>query len=54
MNDLLYYIGVLVVILGLTLLCLTLLSIIILKTYPTSNLSGWIRRHIITDKDLEP
>jgi hypothetical protein len=29
-------------------------SLMILKYFPTSKLSGWIRRHIITDEDLEP
>jgi len=29
-------------------------SLITLKYFPTSKLSGWIRRHIITDEDLEP
>ena len=30
------------------------LSLMTLKYFPTSKLSGWIRRHIITDEDLEP
>ena len=54
MNDLLYYLGVLVVILGLVLVVSTIVSTILLKTFPTSNLSIWIRRHFITDEDLEP
>lgn len=29
------------------------LSMITLKHFPTSKVSGWIRRHIITDTDLE-
>jgi hypothetical protein len=29
-------------------------SLMILKYLPQSKLSGWIRRHIITDEDLEP
>lgn len=29
-------------------------SLMILKYFPTSKLSGWIRRHFITDEDLEP
>ena len=29
-------------------------SIMILKHFPTSKLSGFIRRHLITDVDLEP
>ena len=28
-------------------------SIMILKHFPTSKLSGFIRRHLITDEDLE-
>ena len=54
MNDVLYYLGVLVVILGLVLVVSTIVSTILLKTFPQSKLSGWIRRHIITDEDLEP
>ena len=29
-------------------------SLMILKYFPQSKLSGWIRRNIITDEDLEP
>jgi hypothetical protein len=29
-------------------------SLMILKYLPTSKVSGWIRRNIITDQDLEP
>ena len=29
-------------------------SLMILKYLPQSKLSGWIRRNIITDEDLEP
>jgi len=30
------------------------LSLMTLKYFPTSKVSGWIRRHLITDVDLEP
>jgi hypothetical protein len=30
------------------------LSMIILKHFPTSKVSGWVRRNLITDQDLEP
>ena len=30
------------------------LSMMTLKYFPTSKVSGWIRRHLITDVDLEP
>lgn len=50
MFDPLYYLGVLVVIV----MAITVTCISILKYFPTSKLSGWIRRHIITDDDLEP
>jgi hypothetical protein len=30
------------------------ISLMTLKHFPTSKVSGWIRRHIITDQDLEP
>ena len=29
-------------------------SLMILKYFPTSKVSGWIRSNIITDQDLEP
>jgi hypothetical protein len=29
-------------------------SLMILKYFPTSKVSGWIRRHFITDVDLDP
>ena len=29
-------------------------SLMILKYFPTSKVSGFIRRHVITDEDLEP
>jgi len=30
------------------------LSMMTLKYFPTSKVSGWIRRYLITDQDLEP
>jgi hypothetical protein len=30
------------------------LSVIILKHFPTSKVSGFVRRYLITDQDLEP
>ncbi len=30
------------------------LSLMTLKYFPTSKVSGWIRRNLITDQDLEP
>ena len=44
-------------VLGILMLSATLiigLSLMTLKYFPTSKLSGWIRRNIITDVDLEP
>ena len=29
-------------------------SLMVLKFFPTSKLSGWVRRNLITDEDLEP
>ena len=29
-------------------------SLMILKHFPSSKLSGFVRRHLITDEDLEP
>ena len=45
------------IVLGILMLSATLiigLSIMTLKYFPQSKLSGWIRRNIITDEDLEP
>ena len=45
------------IVLGILMLSATLiigLSLITLKYFPKSKLSGWIRRNIITDEDLEP
>ena len=44
-------------VLGILMLSATLiigLSLMTLKYFPQSKLSGWIRRNIITDVDLEP
>jgi hypothetical protein len=44
-------------VLGILMLSATLiigLSLMTLKYFPKSKLSGWIRRNIITDVDLEP
>lgn len=44
-------------VLGILMLSATLiigLSLMTLKYFPTSKVSGFIRRHIITDEDLEP
>ena len=30
------------------------ISLMTLKHFPKSKVSGWIRRHLITDVDLEP
>ena len=30
------------------------LSLMTLKYFPTSKVSGWVRRHLITDEDFEP
>ena len=44
-------------VLGILMLSATLIlgvSLMILKYFPQSKLSGWIRRNVITDVDLEP
>ena len=54
MFDPLYYLGVVVFII---LICISLiLGVLIfsLKYFPTSKLSEWSRKHLITDVDLEP
>ena len=53
MYSVLIVLGVLVMIYFLLTL-IVLVSYYILLKYPLSKLSGWIRRHIITDVDLEP
>jgi hypothetical protein len=53
MYSVLIVLGVLVMIYFLLTL-IVLVSYYILLKYPHSKLSGWIRRHIITDVDLEP
>ena len=45
------------IVLGILMLSASLIigvSLMTLKYFPTSKVSGWIRRHIITDEDLEP
>jgi len=54
MFDPLYGLGVMVVIMVVIFVMIIIICMSILKTFPTSKLSGWIRRHLITDKDLEP
>ena len=54
MFDPLYYLGVMVVIMMLTFVVVIITCMSILKRFPHSKLSGFIRRHILTDIDLEP
>jgi hypothetical protein len=45
------------IVLGILMLSASLIigvSLMTLKYFPQSKLSGWIRRHIITDVDLDP
>ena len=53
LDPFLYYLGV--VVFSIMVMFVTLIwgSMFVLKSFPTSKMSGWIRKHIITDEDLE-
>ena len=54
MFDPLYYLGVFAFCLTLGFVFLLFVGILSLRFFPTSKLSDWFRRNLITDKDLEP
>ena len=53
MFDPLYYLGIIVVVLLISTLLILGVLIFSLKYFPTSKLSSWSRRHVISDEDLE-
>ena len=53
MFDPLYYLGVFVFIILVCILLILGVMIFSLKYFPTSKLSEWSRRNVITDEDLE-
>ena len=54
MFNVLLYIGLTLIVLGLILIELIIVGILFIKFLPKSKLTSWIRRHFITDVDLEP
>ena len=54
LDPVLYYLGIVVTILMGLFVTIIWGSLLTLKYFPTSNVSSFIRRHIITDEDLEP
>jgi hypothetical protein len=54
MFNVLVYIGLTLIVLGLILIELVIIGILFIKFLPKSKITSWIRRHIISDVDLEP
>jgi hypothetical protein len=54
LSPTLYILTIIVSVLMFFIVLLIGLSMMTLKHFPTTKLSGWVRRHIITDEDLEP
>ena len=54
MIDILYHLGLICLMVIVPLFFLLVMCVVYLRTFPHSKLSSLIRRHIITDKDLEP
>ena len=53
MKTIIFLYGLLFILM-ISLILLVGCSLMILKHFPTSKLSGFVRRHLITDVDLEP
>ena len=53
MFSVLAYIGFALILLGMILIEFVIVGILFIKFLPKSSITSWIRRHIITDKDLE-
>jgi len=54
MFNVLLYIGLTLIVLGLILIELIIIGILFIKFLPKSKITSWIRRYFITDVDLEP
>lgn len=54
LSPILYILTIIVSVLMFFIVLFTCGSMLVLEYFPTTKLSGWVRRHIITDEDLEP
>ena len=53
MSDILYYLGLIVAIFLVPLFLGLIFSIVMVSKFPNSKVSLWLKKHIITDEDLE-
>ena len=54
MFNVLLYIGLTLIVLGLILIELIIVGILFIKFLPKSKITSWIRKYVVTDVDLEP
>jgi hypothetical protein len=54
MFNVLVYIGLTLIVLGLILIELVIIGILFIKFFPKSKITSWIRKYVVTDVDLEP
>ena len=54
LSPTLYILTIIVSVLMFFIVLFTWGSMLVLEYFPTTKLSGWVRRHILTDEDLEP
>jgi len=54
MIDILYYLGIVVSIFFVPLFIGMIFSIVMVSKFPNSKVSLWLKKHIVTDEDLEP
>ena len=54
MIDILYYLGIVVSIIFVPLFIGMIFSIVMVSKFPNSKVSLWLKKHIVTDEDLEP
>ena len=54
MSDILYYLGLIVSIFLVPLFIGMIFSIVMVFKFPNSKVSLWLKKHIVTDEDLEP
>ena len=54
MIDILYYLGIVVSIFLVPLFIGMIFSIVMVSKFPNSKVSLWLKKHIVTDEDLEP
>jgi len=53
MSDILYYLGLIVSIFLVPLFLGLIFSIVMVSKFPNSKVSLWLKKHIVTDEDLE-